>query len=145
MPVKILANDNGGIGLPESRQAMQKRLKEMVREGDGVWVPMRQSAGELVIVKPEGELRATQLSELANHPGFLHYIKNIPNWVAGADAQECEGALEVIGELQSAGEILPVQYNEDWLIYVASPLAQEIEINDRPTTWKTIQTIFLLH
>ena len=37
--------------------------------------------------------------------------------------------MEVIGELQSAGEILPVQYNEDWLIYVASPLAEEIEIN----------------
>ena len=83
MPVKILASDNGGIGLPDSRRAMQRRLKEMVREGDGVWVPVRQSAGELVIVKPEGELRATQLSELANHPEFLHYIKNIPSWVEG--------------------------------------------------------------
>ena len=57
---------------------MQRRLEEMVREGDGVWVPARQSAGELVIVQPAGELRATQLSELANHPEFLHYIKNIP-------------------------------------------------------------------
>ena len=140
MPVKILATDNGGIGLPDSRRAMQRRLEEMVREGDGVWVPVRQSAGELVIVKPEGELRATQLSELANHPEFLHYIKNIPSWVEGADAQDCAGALEVIGELQSAGEILPVKYNENWLIYVASPLAREIEIHpsvarDGPNWW----------
>ena len=105
-------------------------LKRFAKEGKGVWVPDKWALDgdedQYMVLSGSAGLPITQLSDLPEYPDLPFYIGNIASWLGREKAEDCDGVLGLLGELESKKEMLPVRYDAKWLIYLHPTMAREI-------------------
>ena len=124
-------------------------LKRFAKEGKGVWVPDKWALDgdedQYMVLSGSAGLPITQLSDLPEYPDLPFYIGNIASWLGREKAEDCDGVLGLLGELESKKEMLPVRYDAKWLIYLHPTMAREIyageveaneQMSDGEQDWK---------
>ena len=131
--MKILAAPNSVRVASEAKAAIKAHLLQSMLAGEGFWVPREyEGAGGALcktIVKPaEGQV-ATKLSQFGLSQREYH-IRNIHTQVT-LSPEECDDSLALMGELDAANMAKPVEVNDEYVIYLIKPLAEELTRSKR--------------
>ena len=136
--VAVLRSAEGVMVRPEVQEAINEHLSECLKEGEGIWVPMKRAGeGGLMSLTPKssGGYKAARISELQNLPEGKSYIGNIHEWI-GQDQDACDEALTVLGDLWEKGVAKPMPYDEDWIIFLHAYFAVEFTTGDYASAWE---------
>ena len=119
----------------ETKTRMREHVQQMVNGAEGVWVKRqcREDAnGESkTIVRPASGQTVTGLTQLEPLPALDCYIANMHEWLGMDCVQDCDAALAVLGELEAEEVIGPVVLDDEWVVYLCTPLAQALSMSKR--------------
>ena len=132
--IYMVEEEGSTLFAEKEREAEKTLLMQYAREGKGVWVPekwtMNEDEDQPTVLSGAAGLPITKLSSLPDFPGLPFYIRNIASGLGREKAEDCDGALGALGELRDNGEILPVKYDENWVVYLHPALAREIHAGE---------------
>lgn len=128
--IRMIQEEGDTLFAEEEKEAEKELLRRYAKEGVGVWVPLNWKTEEgedkLTVFEAATGLPITPLSALPEFPELRFYIRNVVSELGRQKAGACDGVLGTLGEMAKSGEMLPVPYDQTWVIYMDPALAREL-------------------
>ena len=119
----------------ETRARMREHVQQMANRAEGIWVKRKcqedENGGSTTIFRPASGQTATGLTQLEPLPDLPCYIANMHEWLGLDGVQDCDAALAVLGELVVEEVIAEIVFDDEWLVFLRTPLAQALAKSKR--------------